>query len=269
MRHPIGRIGLNVSLVLIVHAIGVAAQPAPPAGLSRGKWQVSGVERTGLVAAPAKPAPAGGTPLILAFHGHGGTAAGMVRSFGVHTLWPEALVLYLQGIPTPGRLTDREGRRAGWQSTPGAHGDRDLAFVDSVLAWAKKEYRIDPKRIYAAGHSNGASFTYVLWAARGDQFAAFAPSAAVFGQMVTSAKPKPALIIAGQRDALVPFAAQARTIAAVRRLNQTDTAGVEWSKNAKLYSSKIGADVLAYIHQGAHPMPPDAAALAVRFFKAH
>ena len=46
-----------------------------------------------------------------------------------------------------------------------------------MLARLKTDYKVDDKRIYSTGHSNGGGFTYLLWAARGDVFAAFAPSA--------------------------------------------------------------------------------------------
>jgi polyhydroxybutyrate depolymerase len=65
-----------------------------------------------------------------------------------------------------------------WQKTFGDQNDRDLKFFDAVLATLKKDCRIDEKRVYATGHSNGGAFTYLLWAARGDVFAAVAPCAA-------------------------------------------------------------------------------------------
>jgi poly(3-hydroxybutyrate) depolymerase len=43
----------------------------------------------------------------------------------------------------------------------------------------RKDYKTDAKRIYATGHSNGGEFTYLLWHARGKEFAAFAPSGAL------------------------------------------------------------------------------------------
>ena len=42
------------------------------------------------------------------------------------------------------------------------------AFFDEVLASVKKDYKVDNKRIYVTGHSNGGSFTYILWAVRDD-----------------------------------------------------------------------------------------------------
>jgi polyhydroxybutyrate depolymerase len=51
-------------------------------------------------------------------------------------------------------------------------------LFDAVLATLKIAYKVDEKQIYATGHSNGGGFTYLLWAARWDEFAAIAPCAA-------------------------------------------------------------------------------------------
>jgi polyhydroxybutyrate depolymerase len=228
-------------------------------------WLIDGARRLGVVAEPSKASPAG-APLVLVFHGHGGTAANMSRALPIHTKWPEALVIYLQGLPTPGTVVDREGRRAGWQNAPGAHGDRDIALVDSVLAWAASKYRVDAKRVFAAGHSNGGWFTYVLWASRPERFTAFAPASATLGRLITAVKPKPALIIAGEKDRLVPYASQRRTIAAVVDLNQATTLGEVWYGGAKLHRSEI-ADVATYVYPGAHPLPANASDVVTRFFR--
>jgi polyhydroxybutyrate depolymerase len=55
---------------------------------------------------------------------------------------------------------------------------------------------LDVKRIYCTGHSNGGGFTYLLWLARGDVFAAVAPSSAA-ARYANQLPPKPALILGG------------------------------------------------------------------------
>jgi len=207
-------------------------------------------------------------PLVIVFHGHGGSSANAARTFQTHTLWPQALVMYPQGLPTAGQITDPEGRLPGWQHVPGGERDRDLKLVDAMLAWAAKTYQVDSARQFAAGHSNGGSMTYVLWAARGDRFAAFAPSSSVFRRdVIRMAKPKPAFIVAGEQDPLVPFVAQRRSFDDVLSLNRAETAAESWFGGAVRHRSTGGADVIAYIHPGGHPMPNDAGALIVRFFQ--
>jgi hypothetical protein len=74
------------------------------------------------------------TPVVFVFHGHGGTAFQAGRSFAMHKHWPEAISVYLQGLNTPGKLTDPEGKKPGWQHGAGAEGDRDLKLFDAVMA---------------------------------------------------------------------------------------------------------------------------------------
>src|SRR5437667_8588175 len=78
-------------------------------------WDVDGVQREALVFEPAKKT-ADKVPLVFDFHGHGGTAKQAARTHHVHEAWPDALVVYMQGLNTPGKLTDPEGKKSGWQS---------------------------------------------------------------------------------------------------------------------------------------------------------
>lgn len=233
------------------------------------RWTVDGVAREGLIYAPSQ-ARTNPSPVVLAFHGHGGSMRNAARSFSYHTHWPEAIVVYPQGLNTPGRLTDPEGRRPGWQHAVGDQGDRDLKVFDAILAGLQREYRVDTNRVYATGHSNGGGFTYLLWAARGDRLAAVAPSAAAASRSLVALQPKPVLHVAGENDELVRFAWQQQTINALRRLNQCGS-GEPWmgETNCTVYPSKLGTPVVTFIHPGAHRFPPAAPAAIVKFFKEH
>lgn len=244
------------------------ALPAAAAEPTRHEWTIDGVQREGLVAIPAKPQ---GAPVVFAFHGHGGTARHAARTFDYQKHWPEAICVYLQGLPTPGQLTDPEGKKAGWQRTPGDQGDRDLKFFDAVLAWLKKEYQIDDKRIYCTGHSNGGGFTYLLWAKRGDVFAAVAPSAAGGAvRLQKDLKPLPVMHLAGEKDELVKFELQKINIEAVKKVNGCNTAkGESWEMKGTIYRTKDGPPVVAYIHPGTHTFPSEAPAWIVKFFQQH
>jgi polyhydroxybutyrate depolymerase len=235
--------------------------------LTRRTWTVAGVEREGLVHVPVA-ASERSVPLVFAFHGHGGTMRQAARSFSYHTLWPEALVVYLQGLNTPGRLTDPEGKKPGWQHARGEQGDRDLALFDAVLADLQREHRVDRKRTYVTGHSNGGGFTYLLWATRGDVFAAVAPSGSVAARHLPQLRPKPVLHVAGEKDPLVKYEWQERTIETLLKLNSAG-AGVPWTHGGKLHVSKTGTPVVAWVHPGGHEFPAAARAAIVAFFKEH
>jgi polyhydroxybutyrate depolymerase len=213
-------------------------------------------------------------PVVFAFHGHGGTMKNTAEKFAIHMHWPEAICVYPQGLKTVTK-NDPEGLRPGWQNAPGLHGDRDLKFFDAMMKTLKADYQVDAKRVYVTGHSNGGGFTYALWAARGDVFAAVAPSAAgsVGLRFAKDQKPLPCLHVAGEKDTTVPFENQKRTMDAVKKLNGCADEGKAWEKAGPLvgtlYPSKGGTPFVALIHPGAHAFPPDAPKLIVKFFQDH
>lgn len=235
--------------------------------LKRHELIVDGVTREVLIHAPekARTEPA---PVIFGWHGHGGNMNQAARSYHLHTLWPEAIVVYPQGLNTPGKLTDPEGKKPGWQSGPGDQADRDLKFFDVMLATLHEKFKVDDNRIYSSGHSNGGGFTYLLWAMRGDTFAAVAPSAAAAPKVMQLLKPKPVLHIAGENDPLVKFEWQKLTMDALRRINQCEE-GRAWEldSHCTIYPSKTGTPVITAIHPGTHKYPEQAPEVIVKFFK--
>jgi polyhydroxybutyrate depolymerase len=220
---------------------GVSMAFAADLPLAEKEWRVDGVARKALVYVPATATKAD-TPVVFAFHGHSGNMRNAAEKFGYHRLWPQVLVVYMQGLPTPGKF-DPEGKTPGWQKTVGDQKDRDLKFFDQVLATLKKDYRVDGKRVYATGHSNRGGFTYLLWAERGDVFAAVAPSAGV-ARPSRNRKPLPVLHVAGRNDETVPFVGQKRVMAAVRTLNGCDTDGKPWAKLVIVYAGGEGQNGL-------------------------
>jgi polyhydroxybutyrate depolymerase len=232
-------------------------------------WTVDGVKREALLYIPPQ-ATKETTPVIFAFHGHGGNMRNAVRTFPFPALWPEALVVYMQGLNTPGRLTDPAGKKPGWQHGLGDQNDRDLKFFDAVLASLRADYKVDARRIYSTGHSNGGGFTYLLWGARGEVFAAMAPSASAASKTLPLLKPKPVMHIAGENDPLVKFVWQKATIDALIRLNECGK-GRAWDQdeNCTLYPSATGHPVVTALHPGGHEYRKDTPPLMVKFFKQH
>src|SRR5512141_1616546 len=90
-------------------------------------WTIDGVERQAVVFPPANTGVK--APAVFAFHGHGGTMRSAALAMHFQTVWPEAVVVYMQGLPTQSRV-DPQGLRSGWQQRPGQNGDRDLKFFD-------------------------------------------------------------------------------------------------------------------------------------------
>jgi polyhydroxybutyrate depolymerase len=256
-----------VLLGLAWASVGVAQRPL--AGLDEDTWKVGDLERRALVHVPkSADIPEAGAPLVFVFHGHGGNPRNVARGFAIHQHWPEAVVVYPEGLPTPGLLTDPEGKKPGWQMTAGVEGDRDLAFFDAMLASLTKKHRIDANRIYSTGHSNGGGFTYLLWQVRHERLAAVAPSAAGI-RNARDLKPLPAMHLAGEKDPLVRYAVQERVMEAIREANGCRKEGKPWAERCTIYESERGSPVVTYIHPGGHEFISDSAKLIVRFFKEH
>ncbi len=230
-------------------------------------FTVDGVARTAWIYVPAGAAT-NRTPVVFGFHGHGGNARQAAKSFALERQWPEAIVVYMQGLNTPGQLTDVNGEKPGWQAAVGDQGDRDLKFFDAVLARLKQDYAVDARRIYSTGHSNGGGFTYLLWLARGEVLAAVAPSAAA-AKYAKQLKPKPAMIMGGTEDPLVKFAWQRLSMDIVRDVNGCAATGEPWGPGGTLYPSPGGTPLVTFTYPGGHQYNPASPKLIIKFFKEH
>lgn len=232
-------------------------------------FTVDGVERQALVYPNSKAASTAGAPLVFVFHGHGGTAQYAARRFRIHELWPEAVVVYMQGIPGVQGITDPEGTRNGWQKAPGEVGDRDIKFFDAALDRVRTKYKADPNRVYVLGHSNGGRFVNVLWNTRGDKLAALCSAAGPGGMLIDKAVTKSVFIIAGEKDPLVPFQTQQNSIQRVRRLLKTEEAKARVNGLERTEPGVNGSELVTYIHPGGHEVPLEALPSVIKFFQRH
>lgn len=254
---------VKICALLMIISFGCVVAQELPVTL---EWTINGQARKALAYIPntAKNKP---TPIIFAFHGHGGTMLNMYRTRGFEKLWPEAIFIYPQGLNTVGMLTDPEGKKSGWVMSDQTDGNRDLQFFDAMLKTLRTDYRIDNSRIYATGHSNGGGFTYLLWATRPNEFAAFAPTAAAGGKLIPKLNtPKPGFHLMGENDPLVKPAWQKITYNKILRVNGCTNA-VKIDSNLSTYAGRDGNDFQLFIHQGGHEYPKKANQPIIDFFK--
>jgi polyhydroxybutyrate depolymerase len=237
-----------------------AVEPTPT------KWTVDGAQREALIFLPSKSSKAK-APVIFAFHGHGGNMQFAVRGMAFQNFWPEAIVIYPQGLPTPGIIMDQKGERPGWQREAGQQQDRDLKFVDAILATLREKYSADETRVYATGFSNGGLFTYLLLSQRPNLFAAFAPGGAVLLPSVKLTEARPVFHYGGKSDRLARFSRQQETIEQIRKFNGCAAKGEPCGSNCTIYSSSKGAPVATFIHPFGHVYPPPVTPLIVKFFQ--
>ncbi len=131
--------------------------------------------RTYFVYIPSSYDDNNATPLLINFHGFGGSAEDFANDIGggssnlnsfadAHNF----IVVYPQGV-------ERSKGDSEWD--PGDNGatsiiDNDVFFVDKLIENISQEWNIDPLRIYASGYSNGGMMAYGLACNRADVFAA-------------------------------------------------------------------------------------------------
>src|SRR6185295_8181867 len=140
------------NVLVLVPFLFASSASAAPITLT---WIVDGKLRQALVFVPPPNIDGSGHPLVFFFHGHGGSMQMAATGAQLESLWPEAIVVYPQGLDTPS-VVDPAGSKPGWQVEAGQLGDRDLKFFDAMVATLQQTYFVDTARIYASGFSNGA-----------------------------------------------------------------------------------------------------------------
>jgi poly(3-hydroxybutyrate) depolymerase len=173
----------------------------PAAGKTAETLWVDGVERSFTVAVPAGLDGLSPVPLIFGFHGFGGTGEAASNYFGL-TGDEAAIYVYPQALPLPD-----QGNGVGWNMT---EDGVDVAFVDALIDAMTERHCIDLSRVFAAGHSHGASFSNHLGCYRPERFRAIAPVAGGgpwAGPCSVSGDTVAAMLTHGTNDVDVPIAA--------------------------------------------------------------
>jgi polyhydroxybutyrate depolymerase len=231
-------------------------------------FEVGDQKRTAILAVPAdrsKP-----LPLVFAFHGHGGSGRNLQQKMLIEKLWPQALVLYPDGLPGHPGKTDPTGTKPGWQTVVGEGGDRDLAFFDAMLKSEEDFFNVDRDRIYVVGHSNGSAFASLLLNQRGRAIAATANLSAQPPARLLSSDPVRSMFMAmGRRDRVVPFANQMRSIPLVESKLGVDTASARVSGDLRQEFAPKNIELATYVYDGGHAPPPQIPPLVVKFFERH
>src|SRR5712691_11431037 len=121
-------------------------------------------------------------PVVLAFHGGGSNAEQMVRFCGLNETADKHgfIVVYPNGTGRLEKLlTWNGGNCCGY-----AMRNRidDVAFTKALLDDLAKVVKVDTKRVYATGMSNGAIMAYRLASELSDRIAAIAPVGGPMGK---------------------------------------------------------------------------------------
>lgn len=135
-----------------------------------------GIERTYILHVPPSYSSNQAVPLVLDFHGGGGNAQSQMRTSQFSALADEKgfIVAYPNGT---GRREDKLLTWNGGTCCAYAVENQidDVGFIRALITEVGTQYKIDPKRIYATGLSNGGIFSFRLACDASDLFAAIAP----------------------------------------------------------------------------------------------
>jgi polyhydroxybutyrate depolymerase len=147
-------------------------------------------------------------PLVIVLHGGGGNATQVAANtrFNAEAAKSGFIVAYPDGTSAAGgeSFNWNDGRPGG--AYPGGDGVDDVAFVRRLLDKLEGELKIDPRRVYATGISNGGMMAYRLGCELADRLAAIGPVSATltFAECAPS-QPVSLVHIHGTADRFVPY----------------------------------------------------------------
>jgi polyhydroxybutyrate depolymerase len=194
-----------VLLLLFVASLAMAS------GLQARTLAIGARERTYQLYIPDNAEGKKNRPLVIMLHGRGGKGADAAKAYGwmekanqegIIVAFPDAMPDPYQNIPTWNYSYD-----------PNYKGADDVTFLLMLIINLKREFTVDPKRVFVAGHSNGAMMAYRAASELSDIVAAIAPVAGSLGParpgLMAIKKPRyPVSVMAvhGLLDKVVPYA---------------------------------------------------------------
>ncbi|HWP94029.1 MAG TPA: PHB depolymerase family esterase [Thermodesulfobacteriota bacterium] len=163
-----------------------------------------GIKRTYRIHVPTSYDRTKPVPLLLVFHGLGGSGREMEVATGFNELSDRRgfLVVY------------PDGYEASWADGSGATpagraGVDDVGFVSALIDKLGNEFRIDSGRVYATGYSNGGMFVQRLACELSQKITAVASVAGTMAEKLsTSCNPGRAVSVMhvhGTEDSIVPW----------------------------------------------------------------
>lgn len=195
------------ALVLIATSLLAPAAVQAQARSYEASLRVGGRERSYLVDLPPQYDGRRALPLVIVFHGGGGSGAQARRQYGMSELGRREGFIAVhpdgsarRGIPL---RTWNAGTCCGYAQEQRID---EIAFVAALLDSLQARLRIDPARVYAAGMSNGGMMAYQAACALGGRIAAIG---VVAGELTVPdcRPPRPVSVLAihGTADDHLPF----------------------------------------------------------------
>lgn len=180
-----------------VAASACGAASALPLGLSEQRARSRSVERRYLVYLPAGYDGRAPLPLVLEFHGSGGTPEGQLAASGLSAVADAERF----AIVAPEALGGR------WNVPPDATRADDVQLVRDVLGEVEAAVCVDRRRVYATGFSGGGRMASQLACDLSERVAAVAPVGGLrFPGPCERARSMPVAAFHGTADTINPYA---------------------------------------------------------------
>jgi polyhydroxybutyrate depolymerase len=170
-----------------------------PSGSTQRTIESGGRERRYLIHVPPAYDGSTKTPLVVLFHGFGGSPQAVVDTTSMATIADKKNTILVAPLGR-GRITHWDFR------TPISDPSSDLAFVRDLVKEVKLVGCIDASRVYAAGFSNGSVLALALACDGTTKFAAYgAVSGPYWSNSCQKAPPASIIYFHGLRDKVVPY----------------------------------------------------------------
>ena len=170
---------------------------------------VDGYNRTYLLNLPPNFYDTSGLPLVILLHGFAGTASQAETDYGVTDKGnaEHFIVVYPEGIPNPAGYHLRSWNAGNCCFVAQEDNVNDVHFISTLIDYLVANYKVNPKKVYVAGMSNGAMMTYTLGCDLADKIAAIT---SVSGTLIASSpcspvRAMPILEIHSSQDLKVPY----------------------------------------------------------------
>lgn len=164
-----------------------------------------GIKRNYIVHVPPGINPAKPAPVVLALHGAAMDGSMMIWFSGLNKKADEAK--FIAVYPSGTGIGPLKAWNSGGLSGPLAAGKPDdVAFISALIDDLGTVARVDPKRVYACGLSNGGMMCYRLASELSPRIAAIAPVAGTVSiEECKPSRPVPVIHFHGTGDTIVPF----------------------------------------------------------------
>jgi len=201
------------SLLVGCTSLGVV----PQTGITPGRYErdvtVEDVSRHYILRVPAVYDDKKPLPLVVVLHGW--TASGALAE--IYTGMAKAAESRGYIAVFPDGLGQQKGWNAGFIDLSGRKKD-DVRFVNELIDDVSRQVKVDAKRIYVCGHSNGAFLTHAVAVGIGGRLAAVGAVAGTIGiprantHIPDPKSPVNVMIIHGKQDPTVAFARDSQAL---------------------------------------------------------